>query len=199
MKKILFILFTSLLFFGCAPENSTESENPKIIVSETNADGSSYEVKVTDETSGDISETGVVYTFTFTDGRKLGFAVIKQNSKNGNFGSRKRPRKRRNDGSIYKGIIMAQRESGEFSTDFWTSHKINIGSSNIYLNQAISTPLAKNGKFQFLITGGLNIIDINKLMNATLISIGLLNTDNPEVNTIFVLSQKFQLAILEHL
>ena len=184
MKKILFILFTSLLFFGCAPENNTESENPKIIVSETNADGSSYEVKVTDETSGDISETGVVYTFTATDGRKLGFAVFKQNSKNG---------------SIYKGIIMAQRESGEFSTDFWTSYKINIGSSNIYLNQAISTPLAENGKFQFLITGGLNIIDINKLMNATLISIGLFNTDNPEVNTIFVLPQKFQLAILEHL
>ena len=159
MKKILFILFTSLLFFGCAPETNTESENPKIIVSETNADGSTYEIKVADETSGDISENG----------------------------------------SIYKGIIMAQRESGEFSTDFWTSHKINIGSSNIYLNQAISTPLAENGKFQFLITGGLNIIDINKLMNATLISIGLLNTDNPEVNTIFVLPQKFQLAILEHL
>ena len=184
MKKILFILFTSLLFFGCAPENNTESENPKIIVSETNADGSSYEIRVADETSGDISETGVSYTFTFTDGRKLGFAVVKQNSKNG---------------SIYKGIIMAQRESGEFSTGFWNSHKINIGNSNIYLNQAISTPLAENGKFQFLITGGLNIIDINKLMNATLISICLLNTDNPEVNTIFVLPQKFQLAILEHL
>ena len=184
MKKILFILFTSLLVFGCAPENSTESENPKIIVSATNADGSSYEVKVADETSGDISETGVSYTYTFTDGRKLGFAVIKQNSKNG---------------SIYKGIIMAQRESGEFSTDFWTSYKINIGNSNIYLNQAITTALAENGKFQFLITGGLNIIDINKLMNATLISIGLFNTDNPEVNAILVLPQKFQLAILEHL
>lgn len=184
MKKIILLLFTSLFIFGCAPENNTESENPKIIVSETNADGSSYEVKVTDETSGDISENGVVYTFTFTDGRKLGFAVIKQNSKNG---------------SIYKGIIMAQRESGEFSTDFWTSYKINIGNSNIYLNQAISTPLAENGKFQFLITGGLNIVDINNLMNATLISIGLLNKDNPEVNTIFVLPQKFQLAILEHL
>ena len=184
MKKILLILLASLFVFGCAPENNTESENPKIIVSETNADGSSYEVKVTDETSGDISESGVSCTFTFTDGRKLGFAVIKQNSKNG---------------SIYKGIIMAQRESGEFPTDFWTSYKINIGNSNIYLNQAISSPLAKNGKFQFLITGGLNILDINKLMNATLISIGLLNTDNPEVNTIFVLPQKFQLAILEHL
>lgn len=184
MKKILFILFTSLLFFGCAPENSTESEDSKIIVSETNADGSTYEIRVADETSGDISETGVVYTFTSTDGRKLGFAVIKQNSKNG---------------SIYKAIIMAQRESGEFPTDFWTSHKINIGSSNIYLNQAISSPIAENGKYQFLITGGLNILDINKLMNATLISIGLLNTDNPEVNTIFVLPQKFQLAILEHL
>lgn len=184
MKKIILLLFTSLFIFGCAPENNTESENPKIIVSETNADGSSYEVKVTDETSGDISENGVVYTFTFTDGRKLGFAVIKQNSKNG---------------SIYKGIIMAQRESGEFSTDFWTSYKINIGDSNIYLNQAISTPLSENGKYQFFVTGGLNIIDINKLMNATLISIGLLNTDNPEVNTIFVLPQKFQLAILEHL
>ena len=184
MKKILFILFTSLLFFGCAPENSTESENPKIIVSATNEDGSSYEVKVADETSGDISETGVVYTYTATDGRKLGFAVVKQNSKNG---------------SIYKGIIMAQRESGEFPTDFWTSHKINIGNSNIYLNQAISTPLSKNGKYQFFVTGGLNIIDINKLMNSTLISICLLNTDNPEVNTIFVLPAKFQLAILEHL
>lgn len=184
MKKLLLILFTSFLVFGCAPENNTESENPKIIVSETNADGSSYEIRVTDETAGDISETGVVYTFTFTDGRKLGFAVIKQNSKNG---------------SIYKGIIMAQRESGEFSTDFWTEYKINIGSSNIYLNQAISTPLAKNGKFQFLITGGLNTTDINKLMNATLITVCLLNTDNPEVNTIFVLPQKFQLAILEHL
>ena len=184
MKKILFILFTSLLFFGCAPENSTESENPKIIVSETNADGSSYEVKVADETSGDISETGVSYTFTFTDGRKLGFAVIKQNSKNG---------------SIYKGIIMAQRESGEFSTDFWTSYKINIGNSNIYLNQAISTPLAENGKFQFLITGGLDTTDINNLMNATLITVGLFNTDNPEVNAILVLPQKFQLAILEYL
>ena len=184
MKKILLILFSSLLVFGCAPENNTESENPKIIVSGTNADGSSYEVKVADETSGDISENGVSYTHTFTDGRKLGFAVVKQNSKNG---------------SIYKGIIMAQRESGEFPTDFWTSYKINIGNSNIYLNQAISTPLAENGKYQFLITGGLATTDINKLMNATLISIGLFNTDNPEVNTIFVLPAKFQLAILEHL
>lgn len=184
MKKLFLILFTSLLFFGCAPENSTESENPKIIVSGTNADGSSYEVKVADETSGDISETGVSYTFTFTDGRKLGFAVVKQNSKNG---------------SIYKGIIMAQRESGEFPTDFWTSYKINIGNSNIYLNQAISAPLAENGKFQFLITGGLDTTDINKLMNATLIKVCLLNTDNPEVNAILVLPQKFQLAILEHL
>ena len=184
MKKIFLILFTSLLFFGCAPENNTESENPKIIVSETNADGSSYEIRVTDETSGDIEQTGVFYSFTATDERKLGFAVIKQNSKNG---------------SIYKAIIMAQRESTEFPSNFWNEHKINIGNSNIYLNQAISSPLAENGKFQFLITGGLKILDINKLMNATLISIGLLNTDNPEVNTIFVLPQKFQLAILEHL
>lgn len=184
MKKILFILFTSLLVFGCAPENNTESENTKIIVSETNADGSTYEIKVANETSGDISETGVSYTYTFTDGRKLGFAVIKQNSKNG---------------SIYKGIIMAQRESGEFSTNFWTSHKINIGNSNIYLNQAISTPLAENGKYQFLITGGLDTTDINRLMNATLISVGLFNADNPQVNTIFVIPPKFQLAILEHL
>ena len=184
MKKHLLILFTSFLVFGCAPETNTESENPKIIVSETNADGSTYEIRVTDETSGDISETGVYYTFTFTDGRKLGFAVIKQNSKNG---------------SIYKGIIMAQRESGEFPANFWTEYKINIGDSNIYLNQAISTPLSENGKFQFLITGGLDTTNINKLMNATLISIGLYNTDNPQVNTIFVLPQKFQLAILEHL
>ena len=75
MKKILLILFTSLFIFGCAPENSTESENPKIIVSETNLDGSTYEIRVTDETSGDISQTGVTYTFTATDGRKLGFAI----------------------------------------------------------------------------------------------------------------------------
>ena len=184
MKKLLLILFTSFLVFGCAPENNTESENPKIIVSETNADGSTYEIKVADETSGDISETGVSYTFTFTDGRKLGFAVIKQNSKNG---------------SIYKGMIMAQRESGEFSTDFWTSYKINIGNSNIYLNQAISSPLEENGKYQFFVTGGLDSMDINKLMNATLITVCLLNTDNPEVNAILVLPQKFQLAILEHL
>lgn len=60
MKKLFLILFTSLLFFGCAPENSTESENPKIIVSETNADGSTYEIRIADETSGDISETGVI-------------------------------------------------------------------------------------------------------------------------------------------
>ena len=187
MKKILLILFTSLFFFGCAQEtqeNNTESENPKIIVSETNLDGSTYEIRVTDETSGDISQTGVTYTFTATDGRKLGFAIVKQNSKNG---------------SIYKAIIMAQRESAEFSNNFWTSYKINIGSSNIYLNQAISTPLAENGKFQFLITGGLDTTDITKLMNATLITVGLLNTDNPQVNTILVLPPKFQLAILEYL
>lgn len=184
MKKILFILFTSLLVFGCAPENNTESENTKIIVSETNDDGSSYEIRVTDETSGDISQTGVAYSFTSTDGRKLGFAVIKQNSKNG---------------SVYKSIIMAQRESAEFPSNFWTSHKINIGNSNIYLNQAISTPLAENGKYQFLITGGLDTTDINRLMNATLISVGLFNADNPQVNTIFVIPPKFQLAILEHL
>ena len=94
---------------------------------------------------------------------------------------------------------MAQRESAEFSTNFWSSHQINIGNSNIYLNQAISTPLAENGKYQFLITGGLNTTNINKLMNATLITVGLLNTDNPQVNTIFVLPPKFQLAILEYL
>mgnify|MGYP007115428130 CR=1 FL=1 len=41
--------------------------------------------------------------------------------------------------------------------------------------------------------------DITKLMNATLITVGLLNTDNPQVNTILVLPPKFQLAILEYL
>lgn len=184
MKKILLFLFTSLIFFGCAPEKNTESENSKIIVSETNDDGSSYDIRVTEETSGDLTETGVAYSFTSTDGRKLGFAVIKQNSKNG---------------SIYKAIIMAQRESAEFPSGFWSSYKINIGNSNIYLNQAISTPMEENGKYQFLITGGLDPIDINKLTNATLISVGLLNAENSQVNTIFVIPAKFQLAILEHL
>lgn len=45
----------------------------------------------------------------------------------------------------------------------------------------------ENGKYQFLITGGLDTTDLNKLMNATLISVGLLNADNPQVNTIFVI------------
>lgn len=48
-------------------------------------------------------------------------------------------------------------------------------------------------------TGGLDTTDITKLMNATLITVGLLNTDNPQVNTILVLPPKFQLAILEYL
>lgn len=186
MKKILFFLFLFMLLVSCSQPSttSTEKEAGKTIAQENYENGSSYEIKFVKDTSGNVEQTGIGYSYSFADGRKVGFAITKQTSKNG---------------SIYKAIIMAQRTTSAFSSGFWDSYKINIGNTNVYLSQPISTPMAENGNYQFLIIGGLSASDIETLTNATLICIDLLNSTNPQVNTKFVIPNRFQLALLEYL
>jgi hypothetical protein len=184
MRKILFFLFVLLVSCSQPSTTSTEKEAEKIIACENYEDGSSYEIKFVKDTSGNVEQTGIAYSYSFADGRKVGFAISKQTSKNG---------------SIYKAIIMAQRTTSAFSSDFWNSYEINIGNTNVYLSQPISTPMAENSNYQFLITGGLSASAIERLTNATLIYVDLINSTNPQVNTRIVIPGRFQLALLEYL
>lgn len=193
--KLLAALMAAAVLAGCdQPVGSngggTNEEQDGVIVINSGVipDVGTWEIRRTVSTEEGIKANAIAYTLTDTTGTmKMGFAVAKMAS---------------GDNAMYKGVIMAARSGQPFEDEYWTQYSISLGQSYVSMSDAVSypdtEPSADTGLYSFMIIGSFDEYDIEKLKNATVITIQLKNElDDSRLTTIPVMPQ-FQQALFTY-
>lgn len=119
---------------------------------------------------------------------KIGFAVAKMASGNN---------------VMYKGVIMAARSGQPFQYEYWTQYRISLGQSYVSMSDAVSypdtDPNADTGLYSFMIIGSFDEYDVEKLKNATAITIQLKHKSDSSRNTTIPVMPQFQQALFAYL
>lgn len=152
-------------------------------------DVGTWEIRRTVSTEEGIKANAIAYTLTDTTGTmKMGFAVAKMASGNN---------------VMYKGVIMAARSGQPFQYEYWTQYRISLGQSYVSMSDAVSypdtEPSADTGLYSFMIIGSFDEYDVEKLKNATAITIQLKHKSDSSRDTTIPVMPQFQQALFAYL
>lgn len=189
MRRFLILLLGAFLLAGCAQQsgdNNGGGRGPgavdQLLYSEQ-ADGATYEIRYKKDEADGITTEVVNYILTDTQtGRRVGLAVNKEGTSPSN--------------SVYRLGIMAGRKTDPFPNSYWDRYTISLGQDNLYLDNAMSTPSEEGGEYRFLLVGGISRSDLQKLKEATLITVQLISSTNPERTISIPVVPNFQKALL---
>lgn len=186
MKNILSLFFVMLLVFSsCQMEPKEEEKNPNqdtLLYSGT-VEGGKWEICYEKEVKDGITSEVVNYILTENaTGKRVGIAVNKQSTSESN--------------SVYKFAIMAARKTEAFPSLFWDRYVINLGQSSMLLDNTIATPGEEEDYYMFMMVGGIDHDKLQSLKEATLITVELISSTNPERTTQIPVVPNFQKALL---
>ena len=184
MRKILIVLLGLFLLAGCAQQSGDNKETgavDQLLYSEQD-DGAAYEIRYKKDWQTASNGGGEIHPDRHPD-RKKGGAGCEQGR---NLTLQQR---------VPVGI-MAGRKTEAFPNSYWDRYTISLGQDNLYLDNAMSTPSEEGDEYRFLLVGGISRSDLQKLKEATLITVQLISSTNPERTTKMPVVPNFQKALL---
>lgn len=185
MRRILSVLLGAFLLAGCAQQSGDNKDSGAVdqLLYSEQSDGATYEIRYKKDVADGITAEVVNYILTDPQtGRRVGLAVNKEGTSPSN--------------SVYRLGIMAGRKTDPFPNSYWDRYTISLGQDNLYLDNAMSTPSEEGGEYRFLLVGGISRSDLQKLKEATLITVQLISSTNPERTMSIPVVPNFQKALL---
>lgn len=185
MKRILVVMMAALLLAGCAQQADDKKEPASVdqLLHSGTVSGGTWEIRYKKDVADGVTTEVVNYTLTeAATGKKVGIAVNKAGTSETN--------------SVYKFGIMAGRKTEPFTNGFWDGYTISLGQEYMLLDNAVSGPAETGGEYRFTVVGGMSPADLQRLKSATLITVELISSSNPERKTTIPVAPQFQQALL---
>ena len=190
MKKykpgFLLFMMVSIFLIGCsnaADQNNNDDSNVRTLWENTEG-SNSQKVNLKETEKDGIKTKALTYTLQENStNRRVGFGILKIES---------------NNNVVYKGVIMAGRKTGAFSSDFWTNYRISCGQSNITMANAVGSLDKEDDYYEYIVMGGISENQLNTLKNANVLSISLQNPNNSERNTQFICDPNFIINLIRY-